>query len=108
MNEKERVIEKIAKRLRQIEIDAVNDYNEEIYGEPKGSIKWGYLTDNEKGYWYMRANQNFSLVEIKCDDQSLPIRFLHPDDKPNTSYRLAQQDILKGNKDTKWVRVWRR
>jgi len=31
---------------------------------------------------------------VLADDQSLPIRFLHPNDKPNTSYRLSQQDML--------------
>ena len=34
-------------------------------------------------------------VVILNPDKSLPIRFLHPDDKPNTSYGLAQQDMLR-------------
>ena len=28
-------------------------------------------------------------------ERELPIRFLHPDDKPNTSYSKAQQDMLR-------------
>jgi len=33
-------------------------------------------------------------------DANLPVRFLHPDNKPNTSYRQAQQDML----DADWVK----
>lgn len=49
------------------------------------------------------ANQILSnpSILIKAPDQSLPIRFLHPEDKPNVSYKKAQEDMLK----TGFVRV---
>ncbi len=59
-----------------------------------------YKDDSEETiYRCLRAVavQIISIKEIAIVDRKarLPIRFLHPDDKPNTSYELAQEDMLK-------------
>lgn len=75
-------------------------------GELTGKIKslWNKeeadLAGQETDVWLDR--KIFRTLKLLKDmgykrevEKKLPIRFLHPDDKPNTSYETAKQDMLK-------------
>lgn len=72
---------------------------EQFYGgycEPEdlGSLDWQDALSNADQIISYLKSQN--VVRLR-DYQQPPIRFLHPDDKPNTSYRKAQEDMIKAN-----------
>ena len=72
----------LAENQCHLSCSILEDDNDKVISEIAHRIHQAYLDAN-----YVKLS----------DNQELPIRFLHPDDKPNVSYRKAQQDMLKAN-----------
>lgn len=79
------------------------DYMWRFCGVPdEYEAEWENETECIKQNCRAFACEILSISKIAIVDRNalLPIRFLHPDDKPNVSYGLAQKDMVENG----WVR----